>query len=195
MEDQIPYSLLAELEKVKDKAKPPIHLWNPLNVQDLDMEIRANGDWYYMGTPIKRQRLVHLFASVLRLEDDGSYYLVTPVQKCRIQVRDVPFQALLMTVTGQGEQQVLTMTTNMAEQVEVDAEHKLRFSFDPDTGSPAPYVHIRDGLEARLNRSVYYQLADLLTDKPVDGVDWLGIWSKGIYFPVIQKSLLDDSTG
>ena len=188
MEDQAPYSLLAALEKVKDKGKPPIELWDPVNVKDIDMEVKANGDWYYMGTPIKRQRLVHLFASVLRREADGDYYLVTPAEKCRIRVTDVPFQALLMTVSGEGEKQVLTITTNMAETVEIGPDHELRFEVDAATGEPSPYVHIRGDLEARLNRSVYYQISELLAERSIDGIEWLGIWSSGHYFPVIQKS-------
>ena len=187
MQEQGPYSLLAALDKVKGKQKPPIHLWNPDHVEDIDMEIKSNGDWYYLGTPILRQRLIHLFASVLRREDDDAYYLITPVEKCRIQVADVPFLAVLMTVINQGEDQRISFTTNMAEEVQLDVEHPLRFEFDPETGEPSPYLHIRDGLEARLSRSVYYELVELLQESAVDGVDWLGIWSDSIFFPVIQQ--------
>jgi hypothetical protein len=187
MEEQGPYSLLAALDNVKDLQKPPIHLWNPVNVKDIDMEIKKNGDWFYLGTKIERQRLVHLFASVLRLEDDGSYYLVTPVEKCRIKVNDVPFLAVLMDITGEGESQQLSFTTNMAEQVHLSAEHALRFEFDLQTSEPSPYLHVRDGLEARLSRSVYYQLVELMQEKTVNEEDWLGIWSDSIFFLVIRK--------
>ncbi len=74
MKEQAPYSLLAGLDRVKDKSKPPIHLWNPDNVKDIDMEIKASGEWFYLGTPINRQRLVHLFASVLRREGDELFF-------------------------------------------------------------------------------------------------------------------------
>ncbi|HIG43659.1 MAG: DUF1285 domain-containing protein [bacterium] len=187
MQEQGPYSLLAALAQVKDKQRPPIHLWNPDNVKDIDMEVKANGDWYYLGTPIQRQRLVHLFASVLRHEDDGEYYLVTPVEKCRIKVADVPFLAVLMTVANEGKKQRLTFTTNMAEELLLGADHALRFEFDPATEEPSPYLHVRDNLEARLSRSVYYQLAELLQANTVEDVEWLGIWSDSIFFPVIRK--------
>lgn len=184
---QGPYSLLAELEKVKDKGRPPIHLWNPDNVKDIDMEIHADGSWYYMGTPIERPRLVHLFASVMRLEG-GDYYLVTPVEKCRIKVADAPFQIVLLDNEGEGESQILELTTNMSEPVVLGSEHKLRVDIDDETEEPALYVMIRDGLEARVNRNVYYQLAELLVQSEKSGTPWHGLWSQGVFFPVIESS-------
>jgi hypothetical protein len=186
---QGPYSLLAALEKVKDKGKPPIHLWNPENVKDIDMEIKADGTWYYMGTPIERPRLVHLFSSVMKLED-GDYFLVTPVEKCRIKVADVPFQIVLLNNQGEAEAQVLELTTNMSESFEVGPEHDLRVEIDKATDEPALYVFVRDGLEARINRNVYYQLADLLGEYLVSGTPWHGLWSQGVFFPVIESSRL-----
>ncbi len=180
-----PYSLLAELDKVKDLERPPIHLWNPDTVKDIDMEIRRDGSWHYMGTPIGRQRLVRLFATVLRLEADGDYYLVTPVEKCRILVADVPFQAILLDVGGSGADAVLTFTTNMAEQVVADEAHPIRVEIDPASGEPSPYVMVRDGLEARIARSVYYELVDELVTHTVDGEDWEGVWSSGCFFRFI----------
>ena len=184
-----PYSLLAELSKVRGRGKPPIHLWHPENVNDIDMEIRANGQWFYQGTPIKRQRLVQLFATVMRREGE-QYYLVTPVEKCLVRVEDVPFQAILMSVAGQGQKQVLSFTTNMADEVDADSNHLLRF--ESLTGEPRVYLSVRDGLEARLNRNVYYQLADLLTDEIVSGQNWLGVWSRGTFFPVIESAVLEE---
>ena len=180
-----PFSLLNALSTVKGKDKPPIHLWHPEQVKEIDMEIRANGDWYHEGTIIRRQRLVHLFASVLRKEDER-YYLVTPAEKCQIKVEDVPFQIVLMNVVGTDEDQVLSFTTNMAEEFCADADHPLRFVSLDDT--PAPYVHVRDGLDGKLNRNVYYQLADLLTESICAEERWLGVWSSGIFFPVIRAS-------
>ena len=183
MVEHAPYSLLAELEKVKGKGRPPIHLWHPDNVRDIDMVIQQDGTWLYMGSPITRQRLVHLFSTVLLKEGDD-YFLVTPVEKCRITVEDVPFQAVLLENNGQGKKQVLTFTTDMAERVTADESHALRFEINPDTGEPAPYVMVRDGLEAKLTRSVYYQTADLVVSKLIDKMDWLGIWSGGIFFKI-----------
>ncbi len=185
MNPKEPYSLMAELARVKGKGPPPIHLWHPDNVKDIDMEIKANGDWYYLGTPIERPRLVHLFASVLRREGDD-YYLVTPVEKCRIRIEDVPFQVVSLAVTGEGDSQQVQFTTNMAEDLLLDADHPLRFSFDPETNEPSPYVMVRDGLEARLNRNTYYHLAELLTEHQIDATNWLGVWSCGSFFKVME---------
>ncbi|MFT7244245.1 MAG: hypothetical protein ACI82A_001595 [Candidatus Azotimanducaceae bacterium] len=186
---QAPYSLLAELEKVKSKGKPPIHLWNPDTIQDIDMEICADGTWNYLGTPIERPRLIHLFASVMRIED-GQYFLVTPVEKCRIRVQDVPFQIVLMTNKGEGDQQEIKFTTNMNESVSLGREHPLRVEIDADAEETALYVMIRDGLEARINRNVYYQLTDLLVQHEVADSLWHGVWSQSEFSPVIESNRL-----
>lgn len=180
-----PYSLLAQLETVKDKAHPPIHLWHPDVVKELDMVIARDGTWFYNGTPIERQRLVRLFSTVLRRDPDGEYYLVTPVEKCRIRVEDAPFQAILLEVTGEGRGQVLKFTTNVADEVVADAAHPLHVAINMRTGEPSPYVLVREGLEALVCRNVYYQLAELLVSERVDGEDWLGVWSSGSFFRFI----------
>lgn len=187
MDEHAPYSLLAELEKVKGKGRPPIHLWHPDNVKDIDMVIQKDGTWMYMGSSITRQRLVHLFSTVLLKEED-EYFLVTPVEKCRITVEDVPFQAVLLENRGEGREQVLIFTTNMAEQVTADASHPLRFEINPDTEEPAPYVMVRDDLEAKLTRSVYYQTADLVVSELIDNENWFGVWSAGVFFKMLQDA-------
>ncbi len=171
----LPYSLMVELDKVAGKENPPVHLWHPANQQDIDMVIQRDGTWLYQGTPIRRRRLVHLFGSVLRREGDD-YYLVTPVEKCRITVEDAPFQALLMSVSGADSAQWLQMTTDMGEEVIVDAEHPLRMTQQCDEW--VPYVLVRDGMEARVSRNVYYQLADLMVEH--EGA--IGVWSGGTFF-------------
>lgn len=181
----LPYSLMSELNKVETGSLPPVHLWHPENEKDIDLVIEADGSWNYSGTPIKRPRLIRLFASVLRREDD-SYYLVTPIEKCRIQVKDVPFQIILMDVEGQGEAQNLTMTTDMGEQVALDGNHPLRLQ--PSDDAQIPYVLVRDNMEARVSRNVYYQLTGLLVESPhpETGDIWLGIWSFGAFTPFIR---------
>jgi hypothetical protein len=178
MANSTPYSLLADLEQVRHKGKPPIHLWNPENVSDIDMTIEADGSWMYLGTPITRQRLSHLFSTVLRREEDDEFYLVTPVEKCRIRVVDAPFVAIGLEESGAGLAQSLRFTTNMADEVTADLEHPIRISHNPDTDEPAPYIMIRDGLEAKITRNVYYQLANLVVEQD----DVLGVWSSGTFF-------------
>ena len=171
----LPYSLMTELEKVARKDLPPVALWQPEVEKDIDMEVLPDGTWNYMGTPILRRRLIHLFASVLRKEGDD-YFLVTPLEKCRIRVLDVPFQIILMNVIGEGTLQSLEITTDMGETVVVDSEHPLRMVHRNDES--IPYVMIRAGMEGRMNRNVYYQLAGLLTDREGE----LGVWSRNHFF-------------
>ena len=184
---EAPYSLMAELEKVRDRDRPPIHLWNPDNVKDIDIVIRRDGAWEHEGTVITRPRLVRLFATVLRLEDDGDFYLVTPVEKCGIRVEDAPFQAISGAVLGESESRQLTFTTNMAEEVSADADHPIRIELDANTGEPSPYVMVRDGLEALISRNVYYELVELLDTQTVDGEEWAGVWSGGTFFRFIKS--------
>lgn len=181
---EMPFSLLKVLEGVKDKDKPPIHLWNPESVTEIDLVIKKNGDWYHEGGLIKRHRLVHLFASVLRLEDDGGYYLVTPVEKCKIVVEDAPFIIILMDVQGEENAQEIVLTSNMADTVRVSSHNPIRFEIDTESGEPTPYIEVRDGLLGKLNRNVYYQLADLMIQLKVDEENWLGVWSYGDFIPI-----------
>lgn len=191
MPDDAPYSLLAELDAVKDLAHPPIHLWNPDLVKDIDMEIRRDGTWYYMGTPIKRQRLVRLFSTVLRREDDGEFYLVTPVEKCRIKVEDAPFVAILMRREGEGRAQRLVFTTNTADEVVASSANPITLNLTSASAEPSPYVLVRDGLDALISRSVYYQLVDMLESHVIDGDEWQGVWSEEAFFPFIRTSQLN----
>lgn len=151
---------------------------------DLDMRIARDGTWFYHGSPIGRKRLVKLFASVLRREDDGHYYLVTPVEKGRIVVDDAPFVAVAMDVASDGRDQRLTFRTNIDEEVVADGAHPIRVDHNQLTGEPAPYVLVRDGLEALIGRAVYYDLVERGVEKQVDGETLYGVWSCGVFFPL-----------
>jgi len=199
-----PYKLLADLARFEGQSAPPIHLWHPEQVNDIDIRIDAAGDWYHEGGKIQRMSLVRLFASVLRLEADGDYYLVTPVEKCRIVVEDVPFQIILMTVTGSGEDQQLCFTSNMAEKVCADDQHPLTFvarnTKDKLAGnenmteqdiSYIPYLELHQGLKGRVSRNVYYQLMDLLVPGTGKHAGWYGVWSAGVFFPIALESALN----
>ncbi len=166
------------LTRITRKKLPPVHTWHPENCGDIDIRIARDGTWYHEGAPIKRQRLVVLFSTVLRKDADGEFYLVTPVEKMRIHVEDAPFTAIDMEAAGEGDQQVLAFTTNMGEQVIVDETHPLRVETDRETQEPSPYVMVRDGLEARIARSTFYHLVE----RGVEQNGRLGIWSSGCYF-------------
>lgn len=151
---------------------------------DLDMRIARDGTWFYHGSPIGRKRLVKLFASVLRREDDGHYYLVTPAEKGRIVVEDAPFVAVAMDVTGDGRDQRLTFRTNIDEEVVADGAHPIRVDHNQLTGEPTPYVLVRDGLDALIGRAVYYDMVERGVEKRVDGDTLYGVWSCGVFFPL-----------
>lgn len=178
----------AAAEKVR--GLPPVHLWNPPFCGDLDMQIKRDGSWHYLGSPIGRARLVRLFSTVLRRDDDDRYYLVTPVEKIGITVDDVPFLVVAMAVEGDGKDQVLRFTTSVGDQVTVDADHPLRFVVDEATGEPAPYVLVRARLEALINRAVFYDLVELGVESEVEGKTWFGVWSSGDFYPFMPAGEL-----
>ncbi|MGE5268548.1 MAG: DUF1285 domain-containing protein [Thiohalocapsa sp.] len=148
---------------------------------DLDMRIGRDGTWFYRGTPINRLPLVKLFASVLRRDDDGSFWLVTPAERGRVAVDDVPFVAVAVDREGEGRDQRLIFRTNLDEIVTAGAEHPLRVETAAD-GTPAPYILVRPGLEARLVRPVFYELVDLAAEQQFDGEPRFGVWSDGVFF-------------
>jgi hypothetical protein len=171
--------LLGQLPAGRGPA--PVHLWNPPFCGDIDMRIARDGTWYYQGTPINRPAMVKLFSNVLLREGDD-YFLVTPVEKVGIRVDVAPFVVVAMAVEGQGESQVLRMTTLTGEVFEIGAQHPLRVEIDPLTQEPAPYVSVRGNLEALVHRNVFYQLVNLADTYDLDGQQWLGVWAAGERF-------------
>jgi hypothetical protein len=147
------------------------------------IKILKNGTWLYNGTPINRHNLVKLFASVLKKDAAGDYWLITPYEKGRIEVEDVPFSAVELKATGAGKKQALSFRTNIDDWVTADAAHPIRVSFDPQSGEPSPYVMVRDGLEARMARPVYYDLVKIaVEDAKEKGL--YGVWSKGAFYTI-----------
>lgn len=149
------------IKQVGDQSYPPVHLWNPEFCGDIDMVIKRDGSWFYMGTPIARERMVRLFSTILRKDDDGKTYLVTPVEKVGITVEDAPFVITTMEVVGSGENIAISFTTNIGDVVLLDEAHPLRVEINPKSGEPRPYVLVRDRLEALICRPVFYELVDL----------------------------------
>mgnify|MGYP001166064792 CR=1 FL=1 len=137
------------------RGLPPVHLWNPAHCGDIDIVIRRDGLWMHEGSPIGRPELVRLFSTVLRLDPDG-YHLVTPVEKLRITVEDLPFRAVSMTREGEA----LVFTTDVGDRVEAGPDHPIEVETDPATGEPAPRVHVRADLWARIARPVFYELVE-----------------------------------
>lgn len=180
--------LAKTIAKAGKKGPPPVHLWNPPFCGDLDMRIKRDGSWWYLGTPIGREALVRLFASVLRLDEDGKYYLVTPVEKVGITVDDAPFVA----VDFRAEGGAITFVTNVGDETVAGPDNPIRVVRDPETGEPGPYVHVRRGLEALIDRKSFYRLVDICTHEDVDGASWFGVRSSGVFFPIIPSAELPD---
>jgi hypothetical protein len=174
-------AIAAQLPKGKI---PPVEAWQPDFSGDMDMRIARDGTWFYLGSPIKRPKMVRLFASILRHDQDGKYYLVTPVEKFAITVDDAPFQAVAMEVHGLGAAQVLTFRTNVDDQVMAGPEHPIRVQIDPLSEEPSPYVHVRGRLEALISRAIFYDLVELAVEEDRNGETQLGIWSAGVFFPI-----------
>jgi hypothetical protein len=172
------------------KGLPPVERWNPPFCGDLDMEIKADGTWFYLGTPIGRMPLVQLFSTVLRKDEDGRTYLVTPVEKVGIRVEDAPFLAVEMDVAGSGSNQVLTFRTNVGDVVEAGPEHRLRFVDEDGTGGLKPYLHVRGRLEALVARPVMYQMVDIGEEIEIEGRDMFCVRSKGEIFPIMPVETL-----
>ncbi len=179
--------LVAAARTGAGKGPPPVHLWNPPFCGDLDMRIARDGTWFYLGTPIGRKPLVKLFSSILKREDDR-YYLVTPVEKVGIIVDDAPFVAVDFSVRGTGADQILVFETQVEDRVAAGPDHAIRLALDPATGEPAPYVHVRAGLEALIDRKSFYRLVEIGAEHAGD----FGVWSGGVFFPFMPARELAD---
>jgi len=172
---------LADIARaVAEKRLPPVEQWNPAHCGDSDMRIAADGSWLHGGTPIGRPAMVKLFSTILRREPDGSHILVTPYEKLSIAVDDAPFLAVEVSSTGSGPDRTLAFRLLTDDIVVADAAHPLRVETAAD-GTPRPYLGVRGGMEALVNRTVFYELADWALQEQTEGGP-LGLWSGGRFF-------------
>ena len=160
---------------------PPVDRWNPPYCGDIGMRIRSDGVWLYQGSPIGRLALVKLFSRVLRRDEDGRHYLVTPVEKVDVTVDDAPFLAVEMEVRGDGPARQLLFRTNVDDVVALGPDHPMRFVEEAAAGGLKPYLHVRGRLEALVTRALYYDLVEL-AELRHDGV--LTLRSGGAEFPL-----------
>lgn len=152
-----------------------------LSEEDFGIKILKNGTWLHQGAPMTRHNLVKLFSTVLRRDENGDFWLQTPVERGRITVEDAPFIATALRREGEGTAQNLYFETNIGDWLRLDAEHPLIIRPAADTGQMTPYIYVRNGLEARLAHSVYYELAELAVAS-ADHADLYGVYSGGIFF-------------
>lgn len=174
-------SLDAIADAVSTSSLPPVHLWNPTVTRTIDMRIARNGDWFYQGSQIHRARMVKLFSTVLRV-DEGQTYLVTPQERLAIEVEDAPFTAVLVEQYGDGDSSSLVFTLNTGDKVIAGTEHAVFVEYEVAGGEPAPYVHVRNSLNARISRTVFYQLAEWAEER--DGIH--GVVSQGCFMPLSE---------
>jgi hypothetical protein len=163
---------------------PPVEKWNPDHCGDIGLEIKSDVSWHYMNSPIGRKKIVNLFARILRKEKDGSYVLVTPVEKIIIKVHDVPFIATSVEVSGNEKDTMLKFTTNTGDTVIASKDYPIRIVINSKTKEPAPYILVRSNLEAKISRSVFYELVNLGCEEKDD----FGVWSGGNFFPFMKVS-------
>ena len=168
---------LAEIARLAAARKlPPVESWNPAHCGDSEMRIARDGTWFHQGSPIGRQAMVRLFSTILRREPDGGFVLVTPGEKLDIEVEDAPFVAVELRTEGEGKGRSLAFRLNTGDLVVAGPEHRLRFE-----AGPHPYVEVRNGLDALVARSVYYELAEIALS---EGAAPPGVWSGGTFFPL-----------
>lgn len=158
---------------------------------DIGMRIDQDGVWHYRGSPINRRKLVKLFASVLRRDDAGAFWLVTPAEIAPVSVADAPFMAVDISVCGEANHQIVTLHTNIDTSVTINADHPLRLESAAETGEMRPYVTLDGGLDARLSRAVYYDLVALGVEEKVKDAQIFGIWSAGSFHALASAEDLE----
>ena len=172
---------------------PPVEDWDPPYCGDIGMRIKRDGTWFYGDSPIGRDKLVRLFSTILRRDEDEQYYLVTPVEKILVTVEDAPFIATQMDVTGEGTTQKIIFTTNVGDVCLAGSKLPIYFEFEGH--QPSPYVHVRGKLRAKIARPVFYRLVDIAVANQENGVDYFGVWSEGAFFSMSRVDKLGPDYG
>ena len=154
------------------RAIPPLEKWHPEQVDDMDLVIKANGEWWHEGGQMTRESLVSLFATILWKEENNGvaeYFLKTPVQKLRIQVEDAPLLINDVGIVDEANNSWLEFTTTTGDVVRLDDEHPITlraYSLDGTTDDQSdvqvrPYMPVRNGLTALIGRNVFYHLTEI----------------------------------
>ena len=156
-----PTSILEQISKFENESFPPVHLWNPPLCKNIEMKIDREGRWFFMNSPIGRKRMIKLFSKVLRLDLDGEYYLVTPIEKIRVEVEERPFLVIDYQLTIEKNKQIISFETNTGDIFLLDSNHPIHIETNPLNEEPRPYVLVRSNLEGLISRNIYYKLIEL----------------------------------
>jgi len=160
---------------------PPVESWHPEVQGEIDIRIAKGGVWFYRGEEMIRTDVVKLLSSILR-KDDEDFFLVTPTEKMKIQVDDLPFVVSIMDVEGEGQEQKLHFSTQFGDCFTLSESHPLRATYN-ERNEPAPFVNVRCGLDARISRGVYYEMAELLVEGEGSKTEnQFGVWSDGVFY-------------
>ena len=167
------------------KGLPPVDKWNPPFCGDIDLKILRDGRWMYMGTEIKRPAMVRLFSTILRLDPDGEYYLVTPVEKVRIQVEDTPFLIVSMDKFKKENKTSLIFYTSLQDEIILTKKNPISIEVN-DKNEPSPYILVRNNLRGLISRSVYYELIEYAQERTIDDKNFLTIESNNEIFKMFE---------
>ena len=167
------------------KGLPPVDKWNPPFCGDIDLKILRDGRWMYMGTEIKRPAMVRLFSTILRLDPDGEYYLVTPVEKVRIQVDDAPFLIVSMDKLKKENKTSLIFYTSLKDEIILTKKNPISIEVN-DKNEPSPYILVRNNLRGLISRSVYYELIEYAQERTIEDKNFLTIESNNEIFKMFE---------
>ena len=167
------------------KGLPPVDKWNPPFCGDIDLKILRDGRWMYMGTEIKRPAMVRLFSTILRLDSDGEYYLVTPVEKVRIQVEDTPFLIVSMDKLKKENKTSLIFYTSLQDEIILTKKNPISIEVN-DKNEPSPYILVRNNLRGLISRSVYYELIEYAQERIIEDKNFLTIESNNEIFKMFE---------
>lgn len=173
------------LERIAAAATGKSEQRKQVDMGHYGIRIAADGTWYHQDAPFTRQSLVKLFATILHRDEDGGYWLKTPVERGRITVDDAPFTIVDAWYDDEGSSEMtyrrLMLRTNLDHIVTAGSRHRIRVETAPETGEPRPYIDTGDRLDALILRSVFYDLVDRAEHRERDGKNVLGLWSDGIF--------------
>lgn len=169
-------AILAVAEGMSEQQAAPVEQWSPDYCGDIGMEIRRDGTWWYGGTPFTRERLVRLFARILRKDADGHHYLVTPVEKIRVHVEIAPFLGVRVDRVEGRDGAAIVVETNVGDRFALGPDHRLKVVESPQ--GPQPLARVRGRLDALLTRPAFYELVGMAT--PLG--DQLVVESRGMRF-------------
>lgn len=175
--------------QLRPAPKPVVITVQDDEASEAPIRIDRHGNWHSRYGPIRRRRVVKLYAKALRCHAYGRYALAAPCDNVRVEVADAPFIGMQLASEGEGPERTLRLRTNLDEEVTIGPNNPVRFERDAETGGLIPYVLVRDGLEARCSRSVAFELAALANEEHYGGMQHLGLWSAGVFFPICAAQM------